>query len=96
MEILNFESIMRDKLAECDEWLCGKDAAAQRLDSAEKEYVAAKEAFEEYTDDNIAKVTAYKSELKARLGIVDEPEVAEVPVADEISNACIEEEQIIG
>lgn len=93
MELVNFEEIMRSKLNECEEWLVGKEKADERLAKAEKEYEEAKYAVAEYTEENISRVVAYKNELKAKLGIVDEP-VEEV-VAPIVEEAVPVEETVI-
>lgn len=92
MEFVNFEELIKSKIAECDEWLGGEEEARVALGEAEhaleeaiKALDLAKEALGEYNAENIERVKEYRKELRSNLGLVDEPEVVEeAPVAEEV------------
>ena len=102
MEIISIEQLMKDKLAECDTWLAGNDEAVAELARARELYLKAEEKVAEYTEKNIVDVVAYRDDLKARLGIVDEVKeevvlvdekaVAEPVVAERVIPTQVEEE----
>ena len=90
MEFVNFEELIKAKVAECDEWLGGEEAARKALVDAEEALAKAHEDVEkarielsDYNPENIDRVKAYRKELRDHLGIVDEPEVVaiEEPIA---------------
>lgn len=90
MEFVNFEELIKAKVAECDEWLGGEEAARKALVDAEEALAKAHEDVEkarielsDYNPENIDRVKAYRKELRDHLGIVDEPEVVAVeePIA---------------
>lgn len=88
MEIINIEQLMIDKMNECRDWLCGKEDAVARLAECEKAYESARLAYEtakadveDYNEENIERVVAYREDLERRLGIAPTIEVAE-PVAE--------------
>lgn len=90
MEFVNFEELIKAKVAECDEWLGGEEDARKALADAEEALVKAHADVEkarvelsDYNPDNIERVKAYRKELRDHLGIVDEPEVivAKEPIA---------------
>lgn len=84
MDFIDIEKLMRTELAKCDEFLNGKDKAVAELDEARIALEKAEQAVAEYEDaDYVAKVVAYRDDLKSRLGIVD---VVEEPVV-EVSEA---------
>lgn len=82
MELINIEQLMRDKLNECEAWLVGRSEAVVELAIAREAYLKAEEKVAEYNDENICAVVAYRDDLKARLGIVDEKEVVEEVVEE--------------
>lgn len=84
MDIIDFKQAMLDKLAECEAWLVGKDEAVAKAQEAEAAYLAAKAEVDAYTPDNIAKIEAYRNQLKAELGIKDEEEGEPVNEAQNI------------
>ena len=101
MEFVNFEDLIKAKVAECDEWLVGEEKAREDLAKAEDALKAAYVAVEEarvavadYNEDNIARVAAYRKELRDNLGIVDEPEVVVEEVVEEVLPAIDEHEDI--
>ena len=90
MEFVNFEELIKAKVAECDEWLGGEEDARKALADAEEALAKAHADVEkarvelsDYNPDNIERVKAYRKELRNHLGIVDELEVivAEEPIA---------------
>lgn len=84
VKITNYDELMRKSLAECDKFLNGKDEAVAKLDEARIALEKAEQAVAEYENaDYVAKVVAYRDDLKSRLGIVD---VVEEPVV-EVSEA---------
>lgn len=84
MDFIDIEKLMRTELAKCDEFLNGKDKAVAELNEARIALEKAEQAVAEYEDaDYVAKVVAYRDDLKSRLGIVD---VVEEPVV-EVSEA---------
>lgn len=98
MEIVNFEDLMRAKLAECDEWLDGYDDAVAKFEDCEKAYEEARVALEkakadvaDYNDDNIKRVSDYKAQLEDKLGIVKPVEVAQEAVVSDSVVAPVEE-----
>lgn len=102
MEIVNFEDLMRAKLAECDEWLDGYDDAVAKCADCEKAYEEARVALEkakadvaDYNDENIKRVSDYKAQLEDKLGIVKPVEVVQEAV---VSDAVVSpvEEPVIG
>lgn len=101
MEIVNFEDLMRAKLAECDEWLDGYDDAVAKCEDCEKAYEEARVALEkakadvaDYNDDNIKRVSDYKAQLEDKLGIVKPVEVAQEAVVSDSVSAPVEESVI--
>lgn len=101
MEFVNFEDLIKAKVAECDEWLVGEEKAREDLAKAEDAlkaaYVAVEEArvaVAEYNEDNIARVKEYRKELRDHLGIVDEPEVVVEEVVEEVLPTTDEHEDI--
>lgn len=73
MEIINFDNLMREKLAQCEEFLNGKDEAIAKRDEARLALEKAEAALAEYDNaDYVATIVAYRDDLKAKLGIVDE------------------------
>lgn len=96
MEFINFEELIKSKIAECEEWLVGEEKARKNLDDANEALKNAYEAVEnarvalaEYNEENIARVCEYRKELREHIGLVDvvadEPVVVEeeIPVAVE-------------
>lgn len=101
MEFVNFEELIKAKVVECDEWLVGEEKAREELANAEAALKAAYVAVEEarvavadYNEDNIARVKAYRKELRDHLGIVDEPEVVVEEVVEDVLPATDEHEDI--
>lgn len=99
MEFVNFEELIKAKVAECDEWLVGEEKAREDLSKAEDElkaaYLAVEEArvaVAEYNEDNIARVKEYRKELRDHLGIVDEPEVVVEEVVEGVLPSTDEHE----
>lgn len=98
MEIVNFEDLMRAKLAECDEWLDGYDGAVEKCNDCEKAYEEARVALEkaktdvaDYNDDNIKRVSDYKAQLEDKLGIVKPVEVKQEAVVADVAVAPVDE-----
>lgn len=93
MEIVNFNELIEAKIAECEEWLEGEEKARvahgeaeHALEEAIKALDLSKAALGEYNAENIEKVKEYRKELRAHLGLVDEPEVVEeAPVAEAVA-----------
>lgn len=80
VEIVDYDERMRIKLAECDRFFNGKDAAIERVEQARIELENAESALAEYDNaEYVEKLTAYREYLKHKLGVV-EP-VAEVAEA---------------
>lgn len=72
MEFVDIEQMMKDKLAECDDFLNGKDVAFARVSALREELAVAEEKLAEYDDvEYVNKVIAYRDDLKCKLGIVD-------------------------
>lgn len=101
MEFVNFEELIKAKVAECDEWLVGEEKAREDLAKAEDALKAAYIAVEEarvavadYNEDNIARVKAYRKELRDHLGIVDEPESVVEEVVEGILPSTDEHEDV--
>lgn len=99
MEFVNFEELIKAKVAECDEWLVGEEKAREDLvkaeDALKAAYVAvegARVAVAEYNEDNIARVKEYRKELRDHLGIVDEPEVVVEEVVEGVLPSTNEHE----
>lgn len=91
MELINIEQLMRAKLDECNDWLDGKDKAIVELEEARLAFEKAQANVAEYTDENIAKVVAYRDDLKSRLGIVDVVEEPVVEVAEAHDEQVVEQ-----
>lgn len=72
MEFVDIEKLMHDKYEECNAWLGGKEDAVAAVENARVALAQAEAVLSEYNDEYIAKVVAYRDNLKARLGIVDE------------------------
>lgn len=85
VEIVDFDERMRVKLAECDAFFNGKDAAIERVEQARAELEAAENALAEYDNvEYVEKLTAYRDDLARKLGVV-EPEVIAEEACDEQS-----------
>lgn len=95
IEIVDYEQKMRDKLTECDEWLNGKDNAVEELENAKIALALAQEKVNDYTDDNIAQVVAYRDNLKAKLGIVDEVCTEEVNAVEAHDEQVVEQYAVV-
>lgn len=78
VEIVDIDELMRNKLAQCDAFFNGKDAAIERVEQARVELKAAENALAEYDDvEYVEKLTAYRDDLARKLGVVEKPIVAE-------------------
>ncbi len=95
MEIIDFEQKMRDKLAECELWLVGKDVAVAKLEEARIAYESAKADVEQYTDEYIAEVTTYCDDLRAKLGIENVVEVHDEQVVEQCADVEIATDEIV-
>ena len=85
VEIVDIDELMRIKLAQCDAFFNGKDAAIERVEQARAELEVAENALAEYDNvEYVEKLTAYRADLARKLGVV-EPEV--------VAEAC--DEQVV-
>lgn len=91
VEIVDYDERMRIKLAECDRFFNGKDAAIERVEQARTELENAESALAEYDNvEYVEKLTAYREYLRHKLGIVDEV-VAEAH-DEQLGEECAEQD----